>query len=215
MCAQTNIRALYVFTAVGNHLERFHVLYSAIYSLTFINKVTAVKERTCFSSAECSFCHCMVYFIESPTLLRRRTSMHGTHYFPSIKSYRLAYHRFNVPSLLTLFLLYCLPFFSILLERIFRHRVESKDLLVRVFHQYILAFLHFKAHVNNCTDDAPSVGKVQGHLICEISWLVRKNTKNNMVVIVLWVTPRNKTAVKISAVRQVIKNDQKLHTLAS
>jgi hypothetical protein len=76
---------------------------------------------------------------------------------------------------------------------VLRHRVESKDGLVRIFNQHVLALLHLEAHVDNSADDSPSVVEVECHLVGKVAGLVREDAENDVVVVVLGVCSGNES----------------------
>lgn len=82
---------------------------------------------------------------------------------------------------------------DILLECVIRYRVQTKDRLVGVLDQNILAVIHLQAHVDNGADNTPTVVEIEGHLSGEITRLVGEDAEDNVVVVVLGVRARDKS----------------------
>ena len=85
----------------------------------------------------------------------------------------------------------------ILLESVRRHLVKADGGLVGVLDQDVFALIHAKYHVNNGTDDSPSVVKVECHLGGEVAGLGCKDTEDDVVVVVLGVGTGDKTVVML------------------
>jgi len=66
-----------------------------------------------------------------------------------------------------------------------RHRVQAEKGLVRVLDKDVLALFHAEYHVDDSTDNSPSVVKVERHLSGKVTGLVGKNTEDDVVVVVL------------------------------
>lgn len=81
----------------------------------------------------------------------------------------------------------------ILLERVPRHLVETNSRLVRVLDKHELAiataFLAIPAsvlhHIDEGTNDGPTIVKVQVHLRGELAWLVAEHAQDDVVGCVL------------------------------
>jgi hypothetical protein len=81
----------------------------------------------------------------------------------------------------------------LLLKSVDGNRVQAEKRLVGVLDQNILALVHSEDHVDNGTDDTPTVVKVECHLRGKLARLVGEHTKNDVVVVVLGVGTGNET----------------------
>ena len=75
----------------------------------------------------------------------------------------------------------------------FRHRVKSKDRLVGVLNQDVLALIHLETHVDDSADNGPSVVEIKCHLVGEVAGLVSEDTEDDVVVVVLRVCSGNES----------------------
>ena len=62
--------------------------------------------------------------------------------------------------------------------------------------QNVFTIRHDSAHVDDGTNNTPSVGKVQVHLVSELFWLVSRDTQNNVLASIFWIGTRNKRSLR-------------------
>lgn len=79
-----------------------------------------------------------------------------------------------------------------------RHRVQTEKRLVGILDEDILALFRAKNHIDNSTDDGPSVVKVECHLGGKVAGLVGKNTEDDVVVVVLGVRAGYETSILLA-----------------
>jgi hypothetical protein len=90
----------------------------------------------------------------------------------------------------------------LLLKGVERDRVQAEKRLVRVLDKDVLAVVHAKNHVDNSTNNSPSVIEVEGHLGGEVAGLVSKYTEDDVVIVVLWVGTRYETGPLLAKSQQ-------------
>jgi hypothetical protein len=76
---------------------------------------------------------------------------------------------------------------------VFRHSVKSKDGLVGVLNQDVLALIHLETHVDDSTNNGPSVVEIECHLVGEVTGLVSEDTEDDVIIVVLRVCSGNES----------------------
>lgn len=81
----------------------------------------------------------------------------------------------------------------LLIKGVERNLVQTKNLLVGVLDEHVLAVGHLHAHVDDGSHNTPSVVQVEVHLGGEIAGLEGNDAEDDVAVVVLGVGARNET----------------------
>jgi hypothetical protein len=103
--------------------------------------------------------------------------------------------------LLLILLIRGLHIFNVLLlECVERDLVQTKQRLVGVLDEHVLALVHAKDHIDDSTNNTPTVVEVERHLGSEVAGLIGKHTEDNVVVVVLGVGTGDETTITLELI---------------
>lgn len=84
---------------------------------------------------------------------------------------------------------------SVIFKASSRDLVQPQDLLIRILHKNILALFALQAHIGNGTDDTPSVGEREVHLVGKVPGLPSNDAKDDVTVVCLRVGAGNESVI--------------------